>query len=299
MTSFYMFRLIYLTFFGKPRMGHEVEHHIHESPKIDDGAADHSGDLLDRRRLARMPHASADRIASRSSWSRSLRTEAVRAGAAKAQAGDKLAAGEQQGSTTDPLEYVLMGASVGAACARLVVAQRAYSKADKGYKEPIRGGAAALSDAVPQVLCGRNLRLPVHRAQARSAPCDWARWDWAKRCGSSTPTSSTAGQRRRLDDAHDRHLSSCGTSGSSTASCVNGVAIVTRRVSYPVRLLQWGLVQWYALVMVAGLVVSFVLRREVMTKEAFSAVQLALIRSGLSSIGHRAFDGVKRTLRSG
>src|SRR5215813_2799430 len=33
MTSFYMFRLIYLTFFGKPRMSHDVEHHIHESPK--------------------------------------------------------------------------------------------------------------------------------------------------------------------------------------------------------------------------------------------------------------------------
>ena len=35
---------------------------------------------------------------------------------------------------------------------------------------------------------------------------------------------------------------------------VNGVAIVTRLASYPVRLVQWGLVQWYALVMVAGLV---------------------------------------------
>jgi NADH-quinone oxidoreductase subunit L len=35
---------------------------------------------------------------------------------------------------------------------------------------------------------------------------------------------------------------------------VNGVGIVTRLASYPVRLVQWGLVQWYALVMVAGLV---------------------------------------------
>ena len=35
---------------------------------------------------------------------------------------------------------------------------------------------------------------------------------------------------------------------------VNGVAIVTRLASYPVRLIQWGLVQWYALVMVGGLV---------------------------------------------
>src|ERR1017187_9942676 len=33
MTAFYMARLIFLTFYGKPRMGHEVEHHIHESPK--------------------------------------------------------------------------------------------------------------------------------------------------------------------------------------------------------------------------------------------------------------------------
>src|SRR5579871_2251379 len=33
MTSFYMFRLIYLTFFGESRLSHEAEHHVHESPK--------------------------------------------------------------------------------------------------------------------------------------------------------------------------------------------------------------------------------------------------------------------------
>ena len=33
---------------------------------------------------------------------------------------------------------------------------------------------------------------------------------------------------------------------------VNGIAIVTRVMSYPVRVVQWGLVQFYALVMVAG-----------------------------------------------
>jgi NADH-quinone oxidoreductase subunit L len=32
LTAFYMFRLLWLTFFGKPRMLKEVEHHIHESP---------------------------------------------------------------------------------------------------------------------------------------------------------------------------------------------------------------------------------------------------------------------------
>jgi hypothetical protein len=36
---------------------------------------------------------------------------------------------------------------------------------------------------------------------------------------------------------------------------VNGPAIIAKSFSYPVKLLQWGLVQWYALVMVMGLAV--------------------------------------------
>jgi NADH-quinone oxidoreductase subunit L len=33
MTAFYMFRLMFMTFHGESRVDHEVEHHIHESPK--------------------------------------------------------------------------------------------------------------------------------------------------------------------------------------------------------------------------------------------------------------------------
>jgi len=33
MTAFYMFRLLFMTFFGASRVPHEVEHHIHESPE--------------------------------------------------------------------------------------------------------------------------------------------------------------------------------------------------------------------------------------------------------------------------
>jgi NADH-quinone oxidoreductase subunit L len=32
LTSFYMFRLVWLTFFGRSRMSVEVQHHVHESP---------------------------------------------------------------------------------------------------------------------------------------------------------------------------------------------------------------------------------------------------------------------------
>jgi NADH-quinone oxidoreductase subunit L len=34
MTAFYMFRLLWLTFFGASRMSPEVEHHVHESPWV-------------------------------------------------------------------------------------------------------------------------------------------------------------------------------------------------------------------------------------------------------------------------
>jgi NADH-quinone oxidoreductase subunit L len=33
-TSFYSWRLIFMTFFGEPRASHEVMHHVHESPKV-------------------------------------------------------------------------------------------------------------------------------------------------------------------------------------------------------------------------------------------------------------------------
>jgi len=33
LTALYMFRLVFMTFFGRSRVDHEVEHHIHESPK--------------------------------------------------------------------------------------------------------------------------------------------------------------------------------------------------------------------------------------------------------------------------
>ncbi|MEI7670036.1 MAG: NADH-quinone oxidoreductase subunit L, partial [Pseudomonadota bacterium] len=34
MTAFYSWRLLFMTFHGKPRASHEVMHHVHESPKI-------------------------------------------------------------------------------------------------------------------------------------------------------------------------------------------------------------------------------------------------------------------------
>ena len=64
LTSFYMFRLIFLTFFGKQRYDeHHV--HVHESPQQHDDSADHSRGAFDRRRLVRgAASSSAARITS-------------------------------------------------------------------------------------------------------------------------------------------------------------------------------------------------------------------------------------------
>ena len=55
MTAFYMFRLIYLTFWSPSRVAsHEVEHHIHESPKSMTVPLGHPGVLLAHGGLAGM-----------------------------------------------------------------------------------------------------------------------------------------------------------------------------------------------------------------------------------------------------
>jgi NADH-quinone oxidoreductase subunit L len=253
MTSFYMCRLIYLTFFGKPRMSHEVEHHIHESPKtmtipliilaLCSLGAGYLG----------MPHS----LGGSNRFEKFL--EPVFAKEAQVLenegAARQVAAGEQQVEHTDPLEYALMFASVGAAVVGWWLAQRAYKHADKGYEEPIR----EISPRVYKTLFRKYFVDEIY---------DWL-FTGRKKLGSVRLGALGLGEGLWKFDADviDGTVNGAGwsTRASGTLSTwwdkwiidgllVNGVAVLTRLASYPVRLVQWGLVQWYALVMVAGLV---------------------------------------------
>ncbi len=257
MTSFYMFRLIYLTFFGKPRMSHEVEHHIHESPKsmtvplvilaICSLGAGYLG----------LPHSlgGSDRFGKFLEPVFAKNVVVLEHEGAAAQ----VAAGEQQVEHTDPLEYALMGASVGAAILGWFLAQRAYKKADKGYKEPIREVAPAfyttlfhkwyVDEIYDWVFTGRKKVGDVRLGVMGLGEGLW-KFDAEVIDG----TVNGAGWITRMSGT----VSNLWDKWIIDGLFVNGVAIVTRISSYPVRLLQWGMVQWYALVMVAGLV-GFVL----------------------------------------
>jgi NADH-quinone oxidoreductase subunit L len=253
MTSFYMFRLIYLTFFGKPRMSHEVEHHIHESPKtmtvplvILALCAVGAGYLG-------MPHSLGGTNRFEKFLEPVFAKEAVVLEAeGKA---SQVAAGEKQVEHSDPLEYVLMFASVGAAIVGWWLAQRAYKNADKGYKEPIN----EISPRFYKTLFRKYYVDEIY---------DWFVTGRTKIAGVRLGMLGLGDGLWKFDaDVIDGTVNGAGWITKFTGRIsawwdkwiidgvgVNGPAILARLASYPMRLLEWGLVQWYAFVMVAGLV---------------------------------------------
>ena len=167
----------------------------------------------------------------------------------------QLVAGEKQVEHTDPLEYVLMFASVGAAVVGWWLAQRAYKNADKGYKEPINEISPRfyktlfrkwyVDEIYDWVFTGRakvgEVRVGVLGLGEGSSKFDSTVIDG---------TVNGAGWITRLSG----RISAWWDKWIIDGVGVNGPAILARLASYPMRLLEWGLVQWYALVMVVGLV---------------------------------------------
>src|SRR5580700_3935175 len=146
MTSFYMFRLIYLTFFGRPRMDHAHEHHIHEHSNAMKAPLVVLAFFAVFAGFLGWPHSllGSDR------FTRYL--EPVFASEAKVLQNEgkagQLAAGEKEAEHTNPMEYVLMSLSVGAAFAGWGISRRFYRTADKGYSEPIAVAAPPVYDVL-------------------------------------------------------------------------------------------------------------------------------------------------------
>src|ERR1700722_4377286 len=142
MTAFYMFRLMYLTFHGRPRMSHEAEHHIHESP------------LSMTFPLVALAICAIG--AGWLGWPQSLGgsdrftkfLEPVFASEARAlqvegQTG-QLYEGAKEEEKNTGTEWLLMGLSLAAAFGGWAFARRSYRDADKGYIEPIDSAAPPL-----------------------------------------------------------------------------------------------------------------------------------------------------------
>ena len=135
------------------------------------------------------------------------------------------------------------------------LAQRAYKHADKGYEEPIKEVSPRfyktlfrkyyVDEIYDWVFTGRAKLGPVRLGMLGLGEGLW-KFDADVIDGTVNGAGWTTRMSGTLSTLWDKWI--------IDGLFVNGVAIVTRLASYPVRLIQWGLVQWYALVMVAGLV---------------------------------------------
>jgi NADH-quinone oxidoreductase subunit L len=233
-------------------MRHDVEHHIHESPKsmtvplvilaLCSLGAGYLG----------MPHS----LGGTNRFEKFLEPVFAKEAQVLEQEGkaSQLAAAEKQVEHTDPLEYALMFASVGAAVVGWWLAQRAYKNAAKGYKEPINEISPRfyktlfrkwyVDEIYDWVFTGRakvgEARLGVLGLGEASSKFDSTIIDG---------TVNGAGSITRLGGA----ISAWWDKWIIDGVGVNGPALLARVASYPMRLLELGLVQWYAFIMVVGI----------------------------------------------
>jgi NADH-quinone oxidoreductase subunit L len=252
MTAFYMFRLVYLTFWSPSRVEHEVEHHVHESPKS--------------MTVPLIILAFCSIFAGFLGWPHSLwgsnRFEKFLEPVFSREAGQavaeekpgQVASGAKEATHTSGTEYLLMFLSVGAGIVGWGMASRAYRNATEGYTEPIAAAAPPVygvllnkyyvDEAYDYLFTGRRKVGDVRLGTMGLGEASW----WVD-SHIIDGTVNGAGWMTRAVAT----LSSWWDRIVIDGIGVNGPAVVARMLSYPVRLVQWGLVQWYALVMVAGL----------------------------------------------
>jgi NADH-quinone oxidoreductase subunit L len=244
MTAFYMFRLMYLSFWSPSRVtSHEVEHHIHESPKS----------MTVPLVILAFFSITAGYLGVSESMGGSNHFEKFLEPvfANRVQASEAAPASEEGSRGT---EYLLMILSVAVGFGGWYAASRAYANAGKGYTEPIAASAPPVYDVLLNkyyvdegydvVFTGRrkvgDVRLGVMGLGEASSWFDTYIIDGAV---------NAAGWITRLTATISKWWDTWIIDGIG----VNGPAILARMLSYPARLFEWGLVQWYALVMTAGL----------------------------------------------
>ncbi len=253
MTAFYMFRLIYLTFWSPSRVSREVEHHIHESPPSMTVPLIVLAFFSIFAGFLGWPHSlgGSNRFEKFLEPVFAAQEHELKAAGETAQ----LAAAKKEEAHTNPAEYVLMFLSLGAAAAGWLLARRSYKNAGTGYQEPIRQFAPPVyatlynkyyvDEAYDYLFTGRRSIGPI-RLGAMGAGEASAKFDNYVIDGGVNGTGWLTRFAANLSKWWDTWI--------IDGLLVNGPAIFARLLSYPVRLAQWGLVQWYALVMVAGLV---------------------------------------------
>jgi NADH-quinone oxidoreductase subunit L len=224
MTAFYMSRLMFMTFFGKSRVDHEVEHHIHESPMVM---------LAPLGVLAVLSVVGGWYGKALEHWMEPVF--------------ERLKSAPIVGPPTEG-EYVLMGLSIGMALSGIYLAYHFFLK--KPYEAP---DAAAKIGPLHDLLLHKYYVDEVYSAVFVDGPI------FGKQMGSALSAFDAT--------VIDGGVNGAGwfTRGTSSISmlwdswiidgAVRAVGFATKLLSFPMRMIQTGFVQNYALTIVAGLLV--------------------------------------------
>ncbi len=271
MTAFYMFRLMYLTFWSPSRLSHEAEHHVHESPRSMTvplmilafasitagwlgwpsalGGSNHFEHFLE-------PVFATESVTDEAAGELpAVSGRAERAGEHKAETAAAIPKPEGKQEKHEAIEYLLMGASLMLGFVGWFGASYFYKKCEKGYCEPIDQVAPPVyatllnkyyvDELYDYAFTGRRPLGPVRLGAMGLGEASW-KFDATVIDGGVNGAGWMTRAIATVSNWWDKWI--------IDGVLVNGPAIVTRLVSYPVRLVQWGLVQWYALVMVGGLI---------------------------------------------
>jgi NADH-quinone oxidoreductase subunit L len=256
MTSFYMFRLIFMTFFGDRRMTHEEEHHLHESPRsmtiplmVLAFCAIFAGYLGVGPSLGgsnHFEHFLAPVFENHAENRAGVEGAVAEASATNEKPGEKK---EESGLT----EYALMGLSVAAAFGGMFAGWKAYDRPGKEVREPINAVSPPVyrtllnkyyvDELYDRLFTGRAKLGPVRLGAIGAGDAMW-KFDADVIDGAVNGGGWMTRAAGRMSSWWDKWV----VDGVG----VNGPAIVVRMLSYPMRLVQAGLLQWYALVMVFG-----------------------------------------------
>ena len=229
LTAFYMFRLILMTFFGTSHVDHEVEHHIHESPRTMLGPL--------------VVLAGLSIVGGWIGWPTSLG------------GGDWFGKflqpvfenhfATQAAETSSSVEYGLMVLSIAIAVVGIYVAYLMYQR-----RPELSDRAAAAAGPLHQILLNKYYVDELYDAlfvnRTKNLGNGLAAFDMAIVDGGVNGVGWLTRMMATLSRLWDTWI---------VDGLVNVAAFTLKLVSYPVRMVQTGLVQSYALLIVLGVLI--------------------------------------------
>ncbi len=238
MTAFYMWRLMFLTFYGEPRMDEKTKHHIHESPASMTGVLSvlAVGSIVAG--WIGMPKVFGHNgfIQAFEHWLAPV-FEPVQSVAALH--------GEGHGHHDTTMEWILMGVSVGVALSGILLARHLYVTS-KRVEIPI--GRPVIPRALQQVVCGRVVRRALGDGLSKGGGALMAKFDRQVVDGGVNGVAWLTRMISRISMWYDTWI---------VDGLVNLSAYTVRAFSFPVRFFQNGRIQSYALVFLVGVLAIF------------------------------------------